>query len=86
MSAPFPADSVVLLSANSVPPSVREETIEDWEAIGLLALGIADRDHEFSPVGDSIVAFRDSACADAMVRTNLAPILKQRGLTDIRSL
>lgn len=86
MSIPFPADSVVLLTANSVPPSVREGTLEDWEAIELLALGIADRDHELSPVGDSIVVFRDSAFAGAMVRTNLAPILKQRGLTDIRSL
>ena len=70
MSAPSLTDRVALLTANTVPPRVREEMAADWEDIALLTLGIADRDHELSPVGDSTVVFCDSAFADDMARTN----------------
>ena len=58
----------------------------DWEDIALLALGIADRDHELSLVGDSTVVFCDSAFTNDMARTNLVPIPEQHGLADVRSL
>ena len=85
-SAPPLADRVVLLTADALPPRVREETTAVWEAIALLALGIADWDHELFPVGDSTVVFRDSAFADKMAKTHFAVILEQYGLTHVRSL
>lgn len=84
-SAPPLADRVVLLTAASVPPRVREETTAVWETIALLALG-TDWDHELFPVGDSTVVFRDSAFADKMAKTHFAVILEQYGLTHVRSL
>ena len=62
-----------------------DETIarEDVEA---LALGIVEWDKEFAPAGDSTVVFRDSAFADDVAKTNLAAILEQHGLGNVRSL
>lgn len=51
-----------------------------------LALGIVDWHKELSPVGDSTVVFRDSAFADDVAKTNLAAILEQHGLGNVRSL
>ena len=51
-----------------------------------LALGIADWHDALAPTGDSTIVFRDSAFADDVVKTNLAAILEQRGLGNIRSL
>lgn len=51
-----------------------------------LALGIADWHETLDPAGDSAVVFRDSAFADDVAKTNLAAILEQRGLRNIRSL
>ena len=51
-----------------------------------LAEGIADWHDELAPAGDSAVVFRDSAFADDVAKTNLAEILKQRGLGNVRSL
>ena len=61
------------------------ETIshEDAEPI---ALGIADWHEELAPAGDTTVVFRDSAFADDVSKTNLAAILEQRGLGNVRSL
>ena len=62
-----------------------DETItrEDVEA---LALGIAYWRAEMEPAGDTAVIFRDSAFADDVAKTNLAAILQQRGLINVRSL
>ena len=62
-----------------------DETIssEDVEAI---ALGIVEWHKELSPAGDSTVVFRDSAFADDVAKTNLAAILEQHGLGNVRSL
>ena len=62
-----------------------EETIarEDAEP---LALGIAEWYDELAPAGETTVVFRDSAFADDVVKTNLAAILEQRGLRNVRSL
>ena len=51
-----------------------------------LAEGIADWHDAVAPAGDSTVVFRDSAFADDVAKTNLAEILKQRGLGNVRSL
>ena len=51
-----------------------------------LALGLADWHDELGPAGGSTVVFRDSAFADDIAKTNLAEILKQRGLGNMRSL
>ena len=56
---------------------------EDAEPV---ALGIADWHEKLAPFGDSIVVFRDSAFADDVAKTNLAAILEQRGIGDVRSL
>ena len=58
-------------------------TLEEVEALGL---GIAEWHQELAPAGDSTVVFRDSAFADDVAKTNLAAILEQRGLKNVRSL
>ena len=62
-----------------------DETIacEDVEA---LAIGIVEWHKELSPAGESTVVFRDSAFADDVAKTNLAAILEQHGLGNVRSL
>ena len=56
------------------------------EEVESLALGIAEWHAELESVGDSTVIFRDSAFADDVAKTNLAAILEQRGLENVRSL
>lgn len=51
-----------------------------------LALGIVDWHKKLAPAGDSTVVFRDSAFADDVAKTNLACILEQHGLGNVRSL
>ena len=51
-----------------------------------LALGIGEWHAELAPAGDSTVVFRDSAFEDDVAKTNLAAILEQRGLANVRSL
>ena len=47
---------------------------------------MAEAPDELAPAGDSTVVFRDSAFADDVAKTNLAAILEQRGLENVRSL
>jgi adenine-specific DNA-methyltransferase len=51
-----------------------------------LALGLAAWHKELSPAGETTVVFRDSAFADDVAKTNLAAILQQHGLENVRSL
>lgn len=51
-----------------------------------LASGIADWHEALAPDRESTVVFRDSAFADDVAKTNLAAILEQRGLGNVRSL
>ncbi len=39
-----------------------------------------------APAGDTTVVFRDSAFGDDVAKTNLAAILQQHGLGNVRSL
>lgn len=61
------------------------ETI-DRDAIEPLAQGIVGWHEELKPAVDTRVVFRDSAFADDVAKTNLAAILQQHGLDDVRSL
>ncbi len=51
-----------------------------------LAEGIAKWRDELDPAGEVRVIFRDSAFVDDVAKTNLAEILKQRDLTDVKSI
>jgi adenine-specific DNA-methyltransferase len=59
------------------------ETVMD---IRTLALGIVDWHKAQAPAGESTQVFRDSAFGDDVAKTNLAAILQQHGLQNIRSL
>ena len=58
----------------------------DREEVEPLAFGIAEWHAQLSPAGDSTVIFRDDAFEDDVTKTNLAAILKQHGLGNVRSL
>lgn len=51
-----------------------------------LTRGIVAWHKALAPAGDTTCVFRDSAFADDVVKTNLAAILNQHGLTNVRSL
>lgn len=56
------------------------------EEVESLALGIVEWHKAQAPAGESTLVFRDSAFADDVAKTNLAAILQQHGLQNIRSL
>lgn len=51
-----------------------------------LALGIVEWHKALAPAGDTTCVFRDSAFADDVAKTNVAAILHQHGLLNVRSL
>ena len=51
-----------------------------------LAQGIVAWHEELAPAGDTTCVFRDSAFADDVAKTNLAAILAQHGIANVRSL
>jgi len=51
-----------------------------------LAQGIVAWHQTLAPAGDTTCVFRDSAFADDVAKTNLAAILNQHGLANVRSL
>lgn len=51
-----------------------------------LAQGIIDWHRALAPAGDTTCVFRDSAFADDVAKTNLAAILEQNGIQNVRSL
>lgn len=61
------------------------ESISAAEA-ELLGLGLVAWHQELAPAGETSVVFRDSAFADDVAKTNLAAILAQHGLENVRSL
>lgn len=56
------------------------------EEVESLAAGIMAWHKEMAPAGDTTVVFRDSAFADDVAKTNMAAILAQNGLENVRSL
>jgi adenine-specific DNA-methyltransferase len=55
----------------------------DVEAV---AQGIVAWRKELAPAGDTTCVFRDSAFADDVAKTNMAAILEQNGIANVRSL
>jgi adenine-specific DNA-methyltransferase len=51
-----------------------------------LGLGIVEWHKALAPAGDTTCVFRDSAFADDVAKTNLAAILEQSGIANVRSL
>jgi adenine-specific DNA-methyltransferase len=56
------------------------------EQVEPLAQGIVAWHQELEPAGDTTCVFRDSAFADDVAKTNLAAILQQYGIQNVRSL
>jgi len=61
------------------------EKMERGEVEGL-AQGIVEWRKALAPAGDTTCVFRDSAFADDVAKTNLAAILEQHGIANVRSL
>jgi adenine-specific DNA-methyltransferase len=57
--------------------------LKDVETLGL---GIVEWHKTLAPAGDATCVFRDSAFADDVAKTNLAAILNQHGIANVRSL
>jgi len=51
-----------------------------------LAQGIIEWHKELSPAGDTTCVFRDSAFANDVTKTNMAAILEQNGIQNVRSI
>ena len=58
----------------------------DREEVEPLALGIVEWHKRLESASDATVIFRDSAFEDDVAKTNLAAILEQHGLKNVRSL
>ena len=58
----------------------------DREEVDSLALGIAEWHKQLKPTDDATVIFRDSAFEDDVAKTNIAAILEQHELGNVRSL
>ena len=54
--------------------------------VDALATGIIAWQKELAPAGDTTCVFLDSAFADDVAKTNLAAILEQHGIQNVRSL
>jgi adenine-specific DNA-methyltransferase len=54
--------------------------------VEVLALGIVAWRKELAPAGDTTCIFRDSAFVDDVAKSNLAAILEQHGIDNVRSL
>ena len=61
-------------------PTISRDEVEP------LAQGIIAWHKELAPAGDTTCVFRDSAFADDVAKTNLAAILEQHGIANVRSL
>jgi len=61
------------------------EKIERGE-VEALAQGIVEWHRTLAPAGDTTCVFRDSAFKDDVAKTNLAAILEQHGIANVRSL
>jgi adenine-specific DNA-methyltransferase len=61
-------------------PSITRDDVD------ALAAGIVSWRTELAPASDTECVFRDSAFADDVAKTNLAEILKQHGIKQVRSL
>jgi adenine-specific DNA-methyltransferase len=79
------ADKTVHSIGSGVLIACLAETIAR-EEVETLGLGIVVWRNALAPAGDTTCVFRDSAFADDVAKTNLAAILEQNGIANVRSL
>lgn len=79
------AERVVYSVGGGVLVACLAEQINN-DHIESLALGIIAWRKELATVGDTTCVFRDSAFSDDVAKTNLAAILEQHGIQNVRSL
>ena len=79
-----PGKTVYSVGAGTLMACLEEViSVDDVERLGQ---GIVEWHEILGPAGETTVVFRDSAFADDVAKTNLAAILDQRGLGNVRSL
>ena len=80
----FASKTVSAIGGGVLMTCLTEEILaSDVEA---LAQGIVVWHKELAPVGDTTCVFRDSAFENDVAKTNLAAILEQHGIGNVRSL
>ena len=85
------AAALALPAWKARPPRERCLILKKWHAlierdVEPLAQGIVAWHKELAPAGDTTCIVRDSAFADDVAKTNLAVILEQYGIQNVRSL
>lgn len=89
LCVPIEARQIAGKTVHSIGGSVLmaclESRIAVTEAEGL-ALGMAAWRKEQAPAGDTTAVFRDSAFENDVAKSNLAAILQQHGIAQVRSL
>ena len=78
-------DKVVHSIGGGVLMACLTETISGRD-VEPLAMAIVAWHNVLAPAGDTTCVFRDSAFADDVVKTNMAMILEQHGIANVRSL
>ena len=58
----------------------------DLDAVEAVAAGIVAWRAELDTAGDTCVVFKDSGFVDDVAKTNMAAILRQHAITDVRNL
>lgn len=79
------ADKTVHSIGGGVLMVCLDKTIAEADAEPL-ALGMVEWHKALAPAGDTTCVFRDSAFKDDVAKTNLAAILEQHGIAQVRSL
>ncbi len=72
--------------AEAVEVFLSQVGLEPGEEVEELAQGLVAWHQALAPAGESTCIFRDSAFVDDVAKTNLAAILEQYGLSQVRSL
>jgi adenine-specific DNA-methyltransferase len=86
---PIEAKTIASKPVHSIGGGVLLACLADQIArdeVELTAQGIIAWHQELAPAGDSTCVFRDSAFADDVAKTNMAAILEQNGIQNVRSL
>jgi adenine-specific DNA-methyltransferase len=89
LCVPIEQRTIVGREVNSVGGGVLMTCLAEQitrEQVEPLAQGIIDWHKELAPAGDTTCVFRDSAFENDVAKTNLAAILEQHGIQNVRSL
>ena len=89
LTVPIEAKDIAGKSVHSIGAGVLMACLDkkiSTKEVEPLAHGIADWHKRLGPAGEPTIVFRDSAFSDDVAKTNLAAILQQHGLENVRSL